>query len=278
MLVESSRRAVLEDARRCGLRPGTAWLLFWLPPELTALFGLSLLHRPLFVYLTREDSLLEWAQVVCFLTAAGLAGVAAARLHRRSRLGAVLLGGFAVLALVAAGEEISWGQRLFGWSTPEQLGAINHQDETTVHNIMPVQTTLNYVQLLAGLHGGVVSVALRSRWHSRPLLADLVLAPRFLAPAFLTLFAYRLVRLTVLTEDRFAFVKSGEMPELCFAFALAVMAMTFGRLDRQLPTQRSAPDGRGTARPPAERRRRLGGTRIHSGKGSGARGDTRTVR
>lgn len=31
--------------------------------------------------------------------------------------------------------EISWGQRMFGWDTPEWLEAINAQGETNLHNI-----------------------------------------------------------------------------------------------------------------------------------------------
>ena len=34
-----------------------------------------------------------------------------------------------------AGEELSWGQHLFGWSTPEALGELNDQNETNLHNM-----------------------------------------------------------------------------------------------------------------------------------------------
>ncbi|MDR1969904.1 MAG: hypothetical protein LBQ11_00955 [Candidatus Nomurabacteria bacterium] len=41
-----------------------------------------------------------------------------------------------ILILVAmAGEELSWGQRIFGWSTPESWAAINAQSETNLHNL-----------------------------------------------------------------------------------------------------------------------------------------------
>ncbi|MFN8476230.1 MAG: hypothetical protein U0074_00170 [Kouleothrix sp.] len=46
-------------------------------------------------------------------------------------------------AFLIAGEEISWGQRLFGWQ-PSDLAAINHQGETTVHNIRWVQELLGF--------------------------------------------------------------------------------------------------------------------------------------
>lgn len=34
-----------------------------------------------------------------------------------------------------AGEEISWGQHLFGWETPLAIKKINDQNETNIHNI-----------------------------------------------------------------------------------------------------------------------------------------------
>jgi hypothetical protein len=44
--------------------------------------------------------------------------------------------GLAILFLFGAGEEISWGQRIFGIETPAGLQEINKQDEITVHNIV----------------------------------------------------------------------------------------------------------------------------------------------
>ena len=37
--------------------------------------------------------------------------------------------------IVAGGEEISWGQRIFGFESPEQVLELNKQGETNVHNI-----------------------------------------------------------------------------------------------------------------------------------------------
>lgn len=37
--------------------------------------------------------------------------------------------------LYLAGEELSWGQHLFGWQTPEWLQSLNDQNETNLHNI-----------------------------------------------------------------------------------------------------------------------------------------------
>lgn len=43
--------------------------------------------------------------------------------------------GFALIAFFGAGEEISWGQRIFNIQTPEALNQVNAQGELTVHNI-----------------------------------------------------------------------------------------------------------------------------------------------
>lgn len=52
-----------------------------------------------------------------------------------SRWIAVLMGFFALGFLYIAGEEISWGQHLFNWGTPEWLAEKNRQSETNIHNL-----------------------------------------------------------------------------------------------------------------------------------------------
>lgn len=49
--------------------------------------------------------------------------------------------GLALLMFVCAGEEVSWGQRIFGWETPEALEKLNAQGETNIHNLWPMQAT-----------------------------------------------------------------------------------------------------------------------------------------
>jgi len=39
--------------------------------------------------------------------------------------------------LLGSGEEISWGQRIFGWETPEGYSQVNRQNETNLHNLKP---------------------------------------------------------------------------------------------------------------------------------------------
>jgi len=49
--------------------------------------------------------------------------------------------GLAVLFFFGAGEEISWGQRIFGLQTPEPLAQINKQDELNLHNISVLENS-----------------------------------------------------------------------------------------------------------------------------------------
>jgi magnesium-transporting ATPase (P-type) len=44
----------------------------------------------------------------------------------------ILLG---ILFLMAFGEEISWGQRIFNWDTPDEFKHLNAQQETNLHNL-----------------------------------------------------------------------------------------------------------------------------------------------
>lgn len=47
----------------------------------------------------------------------------------------VWLAGFTLLCFVALGEELSWGQHVFGFETPNTFGDINNQGEVNIHNI-----------------------------------------------------------------------------------------------------------------------------------------------
>jgi hypothetical protein len=54
---------------------------------------------------------------------------------RRAKLARLCLLGMAGLMFVGFGEEYSWGQRIFGWGTPESLGTANIQGESNIHNL-----------------------------------------------------------------------------------------------------------------------------------------------
>lgn len=77
-----------------------------------------------------EDNFFEWMTSLCFLASAVLCFMFFAR---KRNIFFLLL---AIVFFVGFGEEISWGQRVFGYSTPESLVEINAQKEFNFHNTM----------------------------------------------------------------------------------------------------------------------------------------------
>ena len=67
------------------------------------------------------------------------------------------------------GEELAWGQQIFGWDTPEGFAELNAQDQTTLHNLEVFQAPSD---ALMGLN--VLFLA--------PLLASLFLALAWVLP------------------------------------------------------------------------------------------------
>jgi hypothetical protein len=213
------------DAADDGVSRRAAHAVLWLPAVGAVVVAATLLHQPLFTFLVQEDGPLEWAQFAGFLTAAVGFGIASWRIARRGDyLGAVLIGLGALMVFGIAGEEISWGQRIFGLETPAELARINHQDELNIHNItaFPMQRIGNYLQLVLGAAGLVLPWLTRIR---RPVLhvraLRLLSPPLFVTLCFGILFGYRAVRFLWASSVNIGpVVTFGEWPELCFAIGL----------------------------------------------------------
>ena len=84
-------------------------------------------------WLAVEDSWVENLTAVWLLLAGFLLFTVAWTERSSVRRGVYVLGGLALL--FGAGEEISWGQRIFGLATPDFLLDLNAQRELNVHNI-----------------------------------------------------------------------------------------------------------------------------------------------
>jgi hypothetical protein len=93
------------------------------------------------VVLTREDGLVEnlgaifffAASVMFFLTFHRIARSKYSRPHKGLGVWFFLLLG--LMLFIAFGEEISWGQRIFGIETPEYMRTANVQEEISIHNL-----------------------------------------------------------------------------------------------------------------------------------------------
>lgn len=110
------------------------WL--WLPILLImakAAVGLTLSieHMSIFV---DENGIYEFAQVFILIIAIGAGLYTLIAMDKTSKW---LIGWIALAALCCiyvAGEEVSWGQHLLKWGTPEFWQSVNDQGETNLHN------------------------------------------------------------------------------------------------------------------------------------------------
>lgn len=161
---------------------------------------------------TGEDGPVEWAGFAGFLVGA-LALLAAARRQpdRRAAV-ALLLGGLGLL--VVAGEEISWGQRLFGLETPVALAEANTQDELTLHNVDGLQQKAVIGQIGLALLGVLAPLLYRDRW------------ARAAVPLFAGYLAYRATRGVAALADWGRQGDQAEAAELLLAGGVAVLALT----------------------------------------------------
>jgi hypothetical protein len=218
-------QAIEEDAALLAVPPRTVRRFLVVPWIAAAVAASTALYRPLFRFLMREDSLLEWTQVVLMASAMVVALKVGLHLYRAGLVPvAALWFVFAAGCLLIAGEEIAWGQRLLDLDAPEALNRINHQQDITAHNIRPVQDTINLIFFGAGVYGTAAAAWLRLRRHRPSELVQLLTPPLFLGSLFLIVAGYKGARLLFFHEARYLVVKYGEFVELC----LAVAFLSFG--------------------------------------------------
>ena len=125
-------------------------------PFLIALSGVAaaLLGKGFYKWYTEEDGCMEDLQVVFYGAALVLSLMILRRLWRAGEKGIAALYVLVSIGLFfLIGEEVSWGQRIFGWGTPEAFQTANKQDETNLHNIYGVGSKFKWIQMLVGAYG-----------------------------------------------------------------------------------------------------------------------------
>ena len=93
-----------------------------------------------------EGGILEYSQALILFTSAWIGWLISKDFRQRlsMRLHSVVYAIIAFMMLLVGLEEIAWGQILFGWKTPENIAAVNAQNQTTLHNLEFFQ---NYLDL-----------------------------------------------------------------------------------------------------------------------------------
>jgi len=168
-----------------------------------------------YVYLISEDTWAEYATTTAFLAGAALL----LWTMIRDRSARTIVNTALLLFMVFVGmEEISWGQRIFGISTPDYFLEANHQRELNLHNLHFVK----YTKML--FHNGVAFWLVLSwiGWERLGLLGRLLKRlkapsiPSYTAPYFLLALVFAWFGIIP---------KSEELNELIFAYGFAFLSM-----------------------------------------------------
>lgn len=131
------------------------------------------------LYLFSEDGLFEWLQVVVLSAITAICVRQA--LRNQSRHWRWIWMALALIAMFIALEEISWGQRIFDLRWPS-LQAMNHQNETNLHNLLDLKDDHRPYWLFAlvlglfAVHGGWRGFLSRSESIALGLAAAVMLA------------------------------------------------------------------------------------------------------
>lgn len=94
--------------------------------------------------LCKEDGFVEYLTAAFYFLASGFF-IAANKEHRFKNMFFWFL---AAMCFAIGGEEISWGQRIFGIETPTDLNSINVQHEFNLHNINGIHQHVRLIGVL----------------------------------------------------------------------------------------------------------------------------------
>lgn len=176
----------------------------------------------------QEDGPAEWGTVLAFSVAAALYARGALVVERPWLTRAAFVS-VALFCFVVAGEELSWGQRLFALEPPALFLEHNFQQELNVHNLLTNRDALGlrldtrfFVAGLAVFYGGVFPLARSwlSRSSSAVLLAAGAVSPAaVLSVGFLVVAAVELAYPVSLTGEAAELVFG-----LCFVAAGALLS------------------------------------------------------
>jgi len=100
-----------------------------------AIIGIAFLDAKLYFFLIEENGLIELGSFAMWGSAALMLAVIWIVNRPRSTPSRFVHAGFLLFFIVCAGEEISWGQQIFRFDSPDIIISINKQGETNLHNI-----------------------------------------------------------------------------------------------------------------------------------------------
>ena len=133
---------------------------------------LQVYHEPVLRQLRQEDGILESATALFYFAASGMFLYVCGRERFRN----IWCWGYALLFFVVAAEEVSWGQRIFGFGTPEIMHQVNVQEEFNLHNLAGIHDKSRMLGLIVLF---VMCVLLPATYYAIPRMRALYQRLRF---------------------------------------------------------------------------------------------------
>jgi hypothetical protein len=168
---------------------------------LAAILGFAIIFFSLpyeyYIWLIREDGIVEYGTAICYFAAFTVAFSVAKSLYKSRNILYAFLWFILFLGLFyIAMEEISWGQRILHIRTPEMFANINYKKEMNTHNTKWFPLYQLYV--VAGFYGSFIRLLipgkLKQLYHEK---VNLIAPPYFLFfyffPAFVVYSYYAFV-------------------------------------------------------------------------------------
>ncbi len=179
-------------------------------------------YPDLYYLSVQEDEYLEWSSFWAFLLASG-AYLRSATGHRlATHPFPWFLFGVALFCFFVAMEEISWGQRLFGYRAPAYFLEHNFQQELNIHNVVETGYRKLALKVVIVGYGIVLPLAVQFRFLKRWFERLDIVAPNIaLLPAFAG---------TFLVYSLYPWKHSGEWVELMLglSFLFSALRMPLG--------------------------------------------------
>ena len=190
-----------------------AFILFFLPLA----YVLNVSYWEPYYASVQEDGLLEWMTFWAFIFAGIVFGLAGFRQFQEIGFKSWFLWGMAAFCFLFAMEEISWGQRLFGYQPPEYFLKENYQQEFNFHNVLGTSIRSLILKVII-LGYGVVLPMLALLPSCKRILDICGIQPptNSLVPSFLAIF---------LTYQIYPWSYSGEWVEMMLGLAFAFTAL-----------------------------------------------------
>ena len=116
-----------------------------------------------------ENSVVEWLTALFLMLSAYFASLI---YLQRITFSKKIFFALAIIFFIASMEELSWGQMIFNWDSPEKFAALNSQSETNIHNLHGVSKLIDPALLLFSLTSAFLSKKMQSYFMVRIRLLE----------------------------------------------------------------------------------------------------------